>query len=169
MLGYSGRRLYYIFGDAATDEWSGERVLMVPISPGLNPDTGARPASLAVFGDLGRAGDDEAFSMYSYGRPSARTLEAVTRDVAQGSVDAVLHLGDLAYASGHMGVWGAFLDDIADLASSVPYLSVLGNHEATAPNCSYSYFHNNTSGGEAGVVSSFLVPMPGQPAASRAW
>lgn len=168
MLKYPGRRVYYIFGDAATEDWSGERVLIVPHGPGRHLGE-TRPATIAVFGDSSRAGDDEAFSMQGYGRASARTLEAVTRDVALGGVDAVLHLGDLSYASGYMGVWGAFLDDVADLASSVPYLSVLGNHEATTPNCSSSYFHNNTSGGEAGVVSSFLLPMPGPATAAQAW
>lgn len=48
--------------------------------------------------------------------------------------DFIMHAGDLSYANGHPGVWDEFMDFIEPVASRVPYMVAIGNHE-------YDYDH----------------------------
>lgn len=68
-----------------------------------------------------------------------------------------------------MSVWDTYLDQIAGITSSAIYLTVPGNHELDTPKCPFSLFHNNSSGGEANIVSAFLLPMPQSASYSQSW
>ena len=50
-----------------------------------------------------------------------------------GDADFVLHVGDLSYAVGHGHIWNDFGNQIAGIASVVPYMVSIGNHEYDYP------------------------------------
>jgi phosphodiesterase/alkaline phosphatase D-like protein len=54
---------------------------------------------------------------------------AILKEVASGRVDLVLHIGDISYATGFLAEWDQFLDIITPIASKVPYMTAIGNHE----------------------------------------
>eukprot|EP01044_Picomonas_judraskeda_P001140 COSAG03_NODE_62_length_15480_cov_14.902412_14_plen_442_part_00 len=79
------------------------------------------PVTFAVFGDLAIKEQDGA----NY------TLSRLKQHHQSGDFDAVLHVGDIAYDlrqnAGRTG--DEFLTDMEEVASSVPYMTVVGNHE----------------------------------------
>ena len=85
-----------------------------------------RPYTLAVYGDMGTAIPGGAVS------PS---LQHLTKAVVNHEIDAVLHVGDLAYdmkdQGGHTGA--EFFRQIQPVAARVPYMTVPGNHEGGTP------------------------------------
>jgi len=66
----------------------------------------------------------------------------------------VLHIGDISYARGYAFLWDYFFHNIEPVASAVPYMVCIGNHE-------YDYYgqpfapswsnYNSDSGGECGT------------------
>mmetsp|Transcript_26704 Transcript_26704/g.52625 ORF Transcript_26704/g.52625 Transcript_26704/m.52625 type:complete len:481 (-) Transcript_26704:144-1586(-) len=79
--------------------------------------------TLAVFGDMGtQVGPNKTIA------PSIKRLAA---EASAGTIDAVLHVGDFAYDFWEEG--GAkgdvFMNQIEPIASRVPYMTCLGNHE----------------------------------------
>lgn len=84
------------------------------------------PVSFAVFGDLAVKEQDGA----NY------TLSRLKQHLRQGSFDAVLHVGDVAYdLRQNLGRTGdEFLQDMEPVASAVPYLTCPGNHERDCVN-----------------------------------
>lgn len=56
-------------------------------------------------------------------------IDAVTKAVDAGDVDAVFHIGDISYATGFLVEWNMFLEMISPVASRVPYMTASGNHE----------------------------------------
>jgi hypothetical protein len=74
-----------------------------------------------VFGDLGNGWDSQA------------TRKGLSAFVQTGAIDAVLHLGDIAYdlESYFPGVSRAFFKEIEAVASVLPYMVLPGNHEIT--------------------------------------
>lgn len=59
--------------------------------------------------------------------------------------------GDISYAMGYQRVWDHFMNMISPIASSVLYLSVVGNHESDFPNTA-SFYTGTDSGGECGKL-----------------
>lgn len=121
-------RVYYSFGDSATDVWSEEHVLFLPPLPGTQPPS--RPTTIILYDDLGRGSLDMSYTWNEYGRPSILTVMAVGAEVAAGLVDAVYHGGDISYATGYIAVWDFFMDMLSPVAGSVVYLTTVGNHGA---------------------------------------
>ena len=78
--------------------------------------------TFAVYGDMGTTspGEDRL--------PSVRLLE---KDVASGSIDGILHVGDLGYNLADNGGHTAtdFMNIIQPIASKIPYMVCPGNHE----------------------------------------
>jgi hypothetical protein len=92
---------------------------------------GGRPATLAIFGDLGVKEQDGANWTLARLKQHLRN-----NDHPYGPhFDAVLHVGDFAYdlkdGGGRTGE--EFLTDMQDVASAVPYLTCPGNHERDCP------------------------------------
>jgi hypothetical protein len=156
--------VYYMFGDTTSDSWSKEYKLHLPPLPGTQPPT--RPTTVVLFDDLGRGSTDQSFTWNEYGRPSVYTTMAVAAEIEAGLVDAVYHGGDISYATGYMGVWDFFMDMLSPMAGSTVYLTTVGNHESDAPDTD-SYYTNNDSGGECGVLATSMLQMP-QPATLNA-
>lgn len=73
--------------------------------------------SLAVYGDLGSV--------------NAQSLTRLEQDASRGMYDAILHVGDFAYdlQSDNAKVGDTFMQQIEPLASSLPYMTCVGNHE----------------------------------------
>ncbi|XP_059155039.1 acid phosphatase type 7-like [Physella acuta] len=86
--------------------------------------------SLAIFGDLGSS--------------NAQSLPRLVMDTSQGLYDAIIHVGDFAYdlASNNGRVGDTFMDQIEPLASSVPYMTCVGNHENAYNFSNYRYIFN---------------------------
>jgi len=152
------RKVYYRFGDAATSDYSPEHTLLVPPLPGVAANAG-RPTTAVLFCDLGRGSSDDTFTWDEYGRPALNTSNSIGSRVAKGEVDVIFHGGDVSYACGFSAVWDFFLNMMSSMASGALYLTTVGNHESDWPG-SPSYYTGTDSGGECGVMSTTLLPMP---------
>ena len=64
-----------------------------------------------------------------YGNNSNATVAAISAEVAAGTVDFVVHPGDVSYADGFMSHWDTYFRKIQPFASRVPYMTGPGNHE----------------------------------------
>lgn len=158
--------IYYKFGDRKTNDWSEEfRFRVLPLA-GRQPLD--RPTTLILYDDLGRGSLDQSYTWNEYGRPSVYTIMSVGEEVARGGVDAIYHGGDISYATGYIAVWDFFLDMVSPLTASVVYLTTVGNHESDWPS-SGSYYEGTDSGGECGVPSLRLMPMPPPAVPNAPW
>jgi hypothetical protein len=83
-----------------------------------NAGTEARPLRFVQIADMGW--------MTNF---SGNTEHALTKLAATGSIDFILHVGDISYADGDMGKWDVFSREIQPIAARVPYMTVPGNHE----------------------------------------
>jgi hypothetical protein len=64
-------------------------------------------------------------------RSAADTLRRLEQEVdaEQDAASLVLHVGDISYANGDPDIWDSFMDGIQPIASRVPYMVAIGNHE----------------------------------------
>lgn len=80
-------------------------------------ESAAYAPTFAVFGDMGST--------------NSQSLPFLAKDVADGRVDGVLHVGDFAYDfhgdGGYVGQ--AFMRNIQNVSAKVPYFGCIGNHE----------------------------------------
>ena len=83
------------------------------------------PFTFAVYGDMGTYVPEDGTGEAS---PTVRLL---TSDAKSKRIDAVLHVGDLAYNLADDGGRTAtlFMNQIEPIASSIPYMVCPGNHE----------------------------------------
>lgn len=178
--------IYYRFGDPDLDLWSATLTMQLPPLPGAprtrNFVSGApQPLSLGIVCDYGRGSADDSTTWVEYGRPAVNTtrvLRGLTgldgvdapalRAVGGNTISAVVVGGDLSYANGILNVWDSYATMTAQFATAVPMLSVLGNHELNSPGNpqltarSISAPSNNDGGGEGGIVTQVLYPLPNQ-------
>ena len=81
----------------------------------------------------------------------------------------MLHVGDLSYAVGHGHIWNDFGNQIAGIASVVPYMVSIGNHEYDFPGQPFApkilgtkiFTYGNDGGGECGLPYNARYHMPG--------
>lgn len=162
----AGSLIYYRFGDSVTDTWSDEFTFTVPPQPGTQPPN--RPTTAILYCDLGRGAMDDAETWNAYGRPAYNTTRFAAARAQAGEVDAVFHGGDVSYATGYMAVWDFFMDQLSPLASRVLYLTTVGNHESDWPNTATIY-NVTDSGGECGVATQTMLPMPEPATTNKPW
>jgi acid phosphatase type 7 len=169
-------RVYYRFGDAATDIWSDESIFFIPPAPGVGSRT--RPTRIALLADLGigsSSSSKHTFVWQEEGTPAAITSISIGYLAAHGLIDAVFISGDISYANGILSSWDFFLDMISPITGHVPLLTTVGNHEVDWLDSSSSssrlpYLKSPyASGGECGVVSSSLLPMPCPASLDEPW
>jgi len=124
------------------------------------PVTGAQSGiRLAAYGDMGKAevdGSEEHWEEY----PSLNTTNNVLDILDSQGLDLVLHIGDIAYAVGFESQWDEFMQQILPVATQVPYMTCIGNHERDWPD-SGCYYNTSDSGGECGVPYENRFIMPG--------
>ncbi|KXZ48140.1 hypothetical protein GPECTOR_30g236 [Gonium pectorale] len=131
--------------------------------------------SFLAFGDMG-----ESVVKQRKSPMAAATVDAMLREADSRPVDLVLHIGDLAYADGKYKVWDSFMAQIEPLASRLPYMVGIGNHEAGPcargadrdPSGEGPYApdwgnYGPESGGECGAMTAHRFLMPGTDLASR--
>jgi hypothetical protein len=165
MKSLANSRLYYVFGDEETDDYSDEHVFQVPPLPGTQPPT--RPTTAILYDDMGRGSNDMSYTWQFYGRPALNVSWSVGDRVARGEVDAIYHGGDTSYATGYMSIWDFWLNMMAPVASGTLYLTTVGNHEADWPGS--SVFNTTDSGGECSVPAFKLTPQPAPSTIKTPW
>ncbi|KAL9273356.1 putative inactive purple acid phosphatase 27 [Drosera capensis] len=130
------------------------------------PAGGSDEVRIIAYGDMGKAPRDSSIEHYI--QPgSISVTDAVAAEVAAGNVDSIFHIGDISYATGFLVEWDYFLHLIAPLASCLPYMTAIGNHERDYVD-SGSVFETPDSGGECGVPYEAYFPMPTQ-AKDKPW
>jgi hypothetical protein len=80
---------------------------------------------------------DESVYLIAYGdmglspvQPGAKsTIVRVTSRVSSINVTCLLHIVDISYARGIGALWDAFMTQIQPIASRVPYMVGIGNHD----------------------------------------
>jgi hypothetical protein len=158
-LGALRPRTAYRFSVGRDDERSEEVAFQT------GPAAGTR-TRLAMFGDMGQAiGVQEHDFLNLTGEVGAVGVAQQLRNLIDaGSIDAVVHFGDISYATGYLAEWTNFLDLISPVASRVPWQASIGNHEL---GWSKSLAYLNTSedsGGECGVPFRAYFPL-----STKAW
>jgi hypothetical protein len=166
----AGARVYYALADDAHPEGAARGSFAVPPAAG----EGGFPFKFLAFGDLGRGSFDDGITWREYGTASRASSRWLAADVADGlAADApfsfVHHYGDLSYATGFLQTWDEYLWMIQPFASASVYLTGIGNHESLYPDSpSWSFYGPATdSGGECGVATQTLLPMPAPASAAQ--
>ncbi len=84
------------------------------------PANGDSEVTLIAYGDLG----------VSPVAPGAKsTVDRVRARVMSTNITCLLHIGDISYAQGIGVLWDTFMTQIGSIASHVPYMVSIGNHE----------------------------------------
>jgi len=138
--------------------WSSE--FSFKSAPRTSPET---PVSLIAYGDMGKAAKDGTQEHWEE-EPSLNTTENVIKHLNE--IDLVLHIGDIAYAVGYSAQWDQFFEQIGPVASRVPYMTCIGNHERDFPH-SGAFYNGTDSGGECGVPYEHRMIMPRQSGQTR--
>ncbi|XP_071937554.1 probable inactive purple acid phosphatase 27 [Coffea arabica] len=122
------------------------------------PAGGSDEVKFVAFGDMGKAPRDP--SVEHYIQPgSISVIEAIANEVSGGNIDSIFHIGDISYATGFLVEWDYFLHLINPVASTVSYMTAIGNHERDYVS-SGSVYITPDSGGECGVPYETYFPMP---------
>ncbi|DBA02972.1 TPA: hypothetical protein N0F65_003160 [Lagenidium giganteum] len=135
-----GQQYFYKVG--STDGiWSGEFTFVFPPEAGTAPVNGV-PQSFFVFGDLDQnvmvdSNEPKEYESYLDGVSgpaplgTGSTIDVLIEDfyANNSSYIAVLHDGDLSYARGRTFLWDQFGTMIEPVASKIPYMVSIGNHE----------------------------------------
>jgi len=148
-LPHSGT-IYYQFGNPI-DGWSSIRSFKA-----LSPPSADAAIRISIVADMGVSQPDKV--QYHWQEEDAyQTIGHVTK--LSSSTDLVLHIGDIAYATGYAPKWDMFMDSIEPVASTIPYMVTQGNHERDWPG-SGTFFDGRDSGGECGVPTQHRFRMP---------
>ncbi|KAL5827264.1 hypothetical protein ACOSQ3_019099 [Xanthoceras sorbifolium] len=130
------------------------------------PSGGSDELKFIAYGDMGKAPRDPSIEHYI--QPGSLSVtKAMADEVKNGNVDSIFHIGDISYATGFLVEWDYFLHLISPVASRVPYMTAIGNHERDYVN-SGSVYVTPDSGGECGVPYETYFPMP-TPAKDKPW
>ena len=117
-------------------------------------------ATAMLVGDMGEAPRDHPGSAHHWQMPQpTEVVDAMSARASSVAYDAVLHIGDLSYATGYTSIWDGFMSQIEPLAAQIPYLTSPGNHERDSPGTG-AFQHGDDSGGECGVPFNARFIMP---------
>lgn len=74
-----------------------------------------------------------------FGYSNAQSMPRIKAEVDSGAIDAILHVGDLAYDmfedEGRQG--DRFMNMIQNVATQLPYMTLPGNHEYSKYVCTH--------------------------------
>jgi acid phosphatase type 7 len=148
-------KYYYVYG---SDEggWSSEKSFVS--APRAKP---SQRTVMAAFGDMGNTESDGSYhhswDFDDRGEiPSSNTTKLIGND---DDIQMVLHIGDISYACGFLAEWDNFFNMIEPVATKVPWMTGIGNHEQ---GWSKGYFPGTDSGGECGVPYNAYFPFASQ-------
>merc|ERR1719174_843738 len=161
-----GATYYYTCGDA-DDGW--HHTLNFTAPPAAKDEQATR---LILLADMGNTPYDKSlhhsWDFNNHGElPSRNTSRLVGHLLDKENAHAVVHFGDIAYAVGYLSEWDEFMQQISPVASRIPWMTSIGNHEVGWSG-SDSVFNGtlNTamdSGGECGVAFMKRFPFSMQP------
>ncbi|XP_073032079.1 probable inactive purple acid phosphatase 1 [Primulina eburnea] len=134
--------------------WSDMRQFKASPYPGQNS-----LQRVIIFGDLGKDEADGSNEYNNFQRASLNTTKQLIDDLK--NFDIVFHIGDICYANGYLSQWDQFTSQVEPIASRVPYMIASGNHERDWPG-SGSFYENNDSGGECGVLAETMFYVPAE-------
>jgi hypothetical protein len=166
----AGKTYYYSVGDAAGG--------FTEVQSFTAPPSASSTTRLILLADLGNAPDDgslqHSWDFHNHGElPSRNTTRLTQHLLDKNGAHAVVHFGDIAYSVGYLSEWDEFMLQIEPVASRIPWMASIGNHEM---GWSMSDPFNGTlrtstdSGGECGVPFLKRFPYAMQPLApSTAW
>jgi hypothetical protein len=124
-------------------------------------EAGPDGINIIAFGDSGVGECDDMFGWCE--TPSLNTSWRIMSDIQESTYDMLLHIGDLSYALGYAVRWEEFMYQFEPIATQLPYMVAIGNHEYDyigqpfAPEWSN---YNQDSGGECGVPYNMRYMMP---------
>ena len=84
------------------------------------PANGDSEVNLIAYGDLGVA---------PFATGTEATVDRVRPRVMSTNITCLLHIGDISYAMGIAVLWDSFMTQMGPIASRVPYMVSIGNHE----------------------------------------
>ncbi|CAF1443716.1 unnamed protein product [Rotaria sp. Silwood1] len=84
------------------------------------PANGDSEVILIAYGDMGLA---------PFASGAKSTIDRVRARVISTNITCLLHIGDISYAMGIAILWDSFMTQIESIASHVPYMVSIGNHE----------------------------------------
>ncbi|XP_042480536.1 probable inactive purple acid phosphatase 27 [Macadamia integrifolia] len=152
MIGLKPSTTYFYSYGSGSAGWSNQTKFHTP------PAGGSHKLKFVAYGDMGKAPLD--LSTEHYIQPgSISVIKAISKEVEKGKVDSIFHIGDISYATGFLVEWDYFLQQISPVASHVPYMTAIGNHERDYPD-SGSVYGLWDSGGESGVPYETYFQMP---------
>jgi hypothetical protein len=96
------------------------------------------------------------------------TIDGVRHTQNHSAPEILLHIGDIAYGTGYLAKWDEFMHSIQPVATSLPYMTGMGNHERDYPD-SGSVIGTTDSGGECGVPTAARFIMPGESTPDNYW
>lgn len=139
-----GKTYFYRVGDAsANGKLSAIRSFTVPPQAGVSPvsqqQKTATSMSFFTFGDLNSpVGATENFAVEGSCGTTLKLIEQdlATQDAFHHNYVAVMHVGDISYAKGSTFIWDQFGELIQGVASRIPYMVSIGNHD-------YGYLEGN--------------------------
>jgi hypothetical protein len=143
-------RYYYVYGDDGA--WSDELTFHTPHDAQQQQRNAHFEQRFFAFGDMGQVQTDGSFNYHDADGfyPAPIVLNAMLKMHEQYSHSLVLHIGDIAYARGFVSEWDQFFDQVLPLASRVPWMTCVGNHERDWAD-DVALFTGHDSGGECGV------------------
>ncbi|XP_052198575.1 probable inactive purple acid phosphatase 1 [Diospyros lotus] len=112
---------------------------------------------VVIYGDMGKAESDGSNEYNNFQPGSLNTTKQLIKDLK--NIDIVFHIGDICYANGYLSQWDQFTAQIEPIASTIPYMIASGNHERDWPGTG-SFYGNNDSGGECGVLAETMFYVP---------
>lgn len=142
---------YYVFGD---DEGGPSQEFNFLSAPIIAPST---TFNFFMFGDMGQAYIDGTDEKNTHMPASLNSTLTMVRALSEHQL--VVHIGDISYARGIESEWDNFFDQVAPVASHLPYMTCIGNHERDFPS-SGSLWDGTDSGGECGVPYESRLQMP---------
>eukprot|EP01083_Nonionella_stella_P088271 245890_1 len=166
-----GTQYFYQVGDENFG-WTDVRSFRAPPKYGnmVARDDG-KDLRLIIFGDLGNVAIDYSMhhswdfgnrgEIYTINTTHAMKLFS---NGSKENTDALIHIGDISYAVGFLAEWDTFFHQIEPVASNIPWMTGIGNHEYSwtgewkPPSVSADAYGNADGGGECGVPYNFYFP-----------
>ncbi|XP_071720534.1 probable inactive purple acid phosphatase 27 [Rutidosis leptorrhynchoides] len=59
---------------------------------------------------------------------SLYVMESIAKEVSNGSIDIIFHMGGISYFNGFLIEWDYFLHLLSPIASKATYMTAIGNH-----------------------------------------
>lgn len=167
-----GTKVFYSFGAAAAPEGDLARSATYAFKSPRQPGD-STPFSILVTADagIGRPSPEEMGGATDNDPPvngADAVFAAMLRDgpLSPHSTDEFLLVnGDISYARGWPWIWERYFDMVQPLATALPFLTAVGNHEIDTSANSLKLASGHDSGGECGVAT--LKRFPHYPALDR--